>query len=250
MIALKSAREIVMLTQAAGIVKRIFQAVEPAVRPGVTTGELDAIAEKVIRSSKAEPAFKGYRGYPSVACISVNEEVVHGIPGPRKLLDGDLVSFDIGVKWDGFYADAARTWIAGQAVSRVPQALIEAARGALAETLGRYRRGFRVGDISSSIQQHVEGLGFGVVRDYVGHGIGRMLHEEPQVPNFGTAGRGPRIEPGLVLAIEPMVTEGQYAVEVLPDGWTVVTRDRTLASHYEDMIVFTEEGYLNLTGEL
>ena len=248
MISLKSGREIKIIEAAAEILKKIFSQVEPAVKPGVTTDELDQIAARVIQDSKGEPAFKGYRGFPKVACISVNEEVVHGIPGKRKLQEGDLVSFDIGAKVDGFYADAARTWPVGK-VTQIKQKLMETAKNSLYAGLQSYTAGCRIGDLSSAIGSYIESQGFQVVRDYVGHGIGRQLHEDPQVPNYGKSGHGAKIEPGLVLAIEPMVTEGHYSVETLEDGWTVVTKDRKWASHYEDTIVFMQDGYKNLTGE-
>lgn len=248
MISLKSKREIQTIREAAEILKKVFVRVKPQVRGGVTTGELDQIAETVIRQSGGEPAFKGYRGFPKTACISLNEEVVHGIPGKRKLKEGDMVSFDIGSKVNGYYADAARTWVVGEPAP-VQKRLMDTARGSLLAGLEHYRPGCRVGDLSEAIQRFIESQGFQVVRDYVGHGIGRMIHEDPQVPNYGRRGHGPKIEPGLVVAIEPMVTEGHYAVETLQDGWTVVTRDRKLSSHYEDTIAFTDDGYINLTGE-
>jgi methionyl aminopeptidase len=248
MISLKSKREIQNIREAAAILKKIFATVQPEVKEGVTTDDLDKIAETVIRESGGEPAFKGYRGFPKTACISLNEEVVHGIPGNRKLKKGDMVSFDIGSKVNGYFADAARTWVVGEP-TLVQKKLIETAKGSLMAGLDRYRPGCRIGDLSEAIQKHIESNGFQVVRDYVGHGIGRMIHEDPQVPNYGRAGMGPKIEPGLVIAIEPMVTEGHYAVETLKDGWTVVTRDRKLSSHYEDTIAFTENGFEILTGD-
>lgn len=247
MIELKSKREIQLIQEAGKILREVFEAVKPAIAVGVTTEALDVIAEKVILENGGEPAFKGYRDFPKTACISVNEEVVHGIPGARKLKDGDIVSFDIGVKWKGFFADAARTWTVGR-VNGPKQSLIDTASEALRVALGAYRSGWRVGDLSEAIQRYVESKGFQVVRDYAGHGIGRELHEDPQVPNYGKPGRGAKIEPGLVLAIEPMVTEGHFAVETLKDGWTVVTKDRKNASHYEDTVAFLEEGFMNLTG--
>lgn len=249
MISLKSSREIQIMQSGGNILKEIFREVQVAVKPEVTTGELDAIAEKIILRSGGKPAFKGYRGFPKTACISVNEEVVHGIPGKRKLIAGDIVSFDIGVIVEGYYADAARTWPVGE-MSELKLRLIQSAKASLQAGLEAYKPGCRIGDLSAKIQQRIEADGFQVVRDYVGHGIGRGLHEEPQVPNYGKAGHGPKIEPGLVLAIEPMVTEGHYAVETLEDGWTVVTQNRKLASHYEDTIAFLEDGYINLTGEV
>lgn len=248
MISLKSKREIQIMQEAAEILKQVFVKVKPAIRSGVTTEELDNISESTIRATGGEPAFKGYRGFPKTVCISINEEVVHGIPGARRLKEGDLVSVDVGARVKGYYADAARTWLVG-AGDKKRQRLIDTAKEALAAGLAAYKSGSRIGDLSEAIQKWIESQGFGVVREYVGHGIGRAIHEDPQVPNYGNRGHGPKIEPGLVLAIEPMVTEGHYAVEVLEDGWTVVTKDRKLSSHYEDTIAFTEDGVVNLTGE-
>ncbi len=248
MISLKSKREIQIIQEASEILRKVFAKVRQEIKPGVTTDELDAMAEAIIRESGGEPAFKGYRGFKKTACISLNEEVVHGIPGPKKLKEGDIVSFDIGSKVSGYYADAARSWAVGK-VSPVRQKLIDTARDSFMAGLDAYKPGCRIGDLSEKIQQLIESRGFQVVRDYVGHGIGRALHEEPQVPNYGRAGHGPKIESGLVLAIEPMVTEGSCAVETLPDGWTVVTKDRKWASHYEDTVAFFDNGYVNLTGD-
>lgn len=248
MIELKSKREVQLIREAGEILKKVFVAVKPMIIEGITTEALDVAAEKVIRDHGGEPAFKGYRGFPKTACISLNEAVVHGIPSARRLKKGDVVSFDVGVKRNGFYADAARTW---QVVTNDPkkQALIDTAKQSLGTALAAFQPGWRIGDISETVQRYVEDRGFQVVRDYAGHGIGRQLHEDPQVPNFGKSGRGAKIEPGLVIAIEPMVTEGHYAVETLEDGWTVVTKDRKNASHYEDTIVFTENGFINLTSD-
>ncbi len=248
MIELKSKREIEIMQEAALIIQKIFAAVQPAVCENATTNDLDAIAEKTIRTNGGISAFKGYRGFPKVACISVNEEVVHGIPGTKKLKKGDIVSFDIGVIYKNFYSDAARTWCVGGVADPKTQALIEASKGGMEAALQVYEPGCQIGDMSAAIQAYIESCGFGVVRDFVGHGIGKNLHEEPQVPNYGKAGRGLKIEPGLVLAIEPMVTEGSHDVQVLADGWTVVTKDGSRASHYEDTIAFTEDGFINLTG--
>ena len=248
MIRLKSGREIEIIGKAASILRRAFEALRLAVGAGVTTLELDEIAETAIRKGGGQSAFKGYRGFPRTLCVSINEEVVHGIPSTRKLKQGDLVSLDLGVKYEGYYADAARSWIAGKG-SEEAQALIRISREAFLRAVqAAAKGGARIGDLSSAVQQFVEKNGFGVVRDYVGHGIGQAIHEDPQVPNFGKPGQGPKIEAGLVLAIEPMVTAGHYAVETLSDGWTVVTKDRMLASHYEDTVAFTEEGPVNLTG--
>lgn len=247
MISLKSEREIRNMRQAATILKKVFLRIQEAIKPGITTEELDRIAEDTILSSGGKPAFKGYRGFPKSICTSLNEEVVHGIPGPRRLKEGDLISIDAGVTVAGYHADAARTWGVGK-IDPEKQRLMDTPREALISALRFFQPGARIGDLSFRIQTYIESQGFGVVRDYVGHGIGRELHEDPQVPNYGKPGHGPRIEAGLVLAIEPMVTAGHYAVEVLPDGWTVVTRDRKLSSHYEDTIAFTDSGYENLTG--
>lgn len=248
MIRLKSKREIEIMAQAARILGGAFRQLRPMVRAGITTLALDGIAEGAIRQGGGESAFKGYKGFPRTLCASINEEVVHGIPSERKLKEGDLVSLDLGVKYNGYYADAARSWMVGKGSPEAVK-LIRVAREAFLAGLDRIRTsGQRIGDLSEAIQALVEKNGFGVVRDYVGHGIGQAIHEEPQVPNFGKTGQGPKIEPGLVLAIEPMVTAGHYAVETLADGWTVVTQDRKLASHYEDTVAFTEDGPVNLTG--
>ena len=248
MIPLKSKREIEIMKRAGDILKQVFAAVKPAVRPGISTEQLDRIAEETILKAGGRPAFKGYRGFPKTACISVNEEVVHGIPGSRQLKDGDIVSFDIGACVDNYYADAARTWPVGD-VDQETKRLMDTAKEALRAGLAAYQAGGnnRIGDISAAVQRYVESQGYQVVRDYVGHGIGRAIHEEPQVPNYGNSGRGPKIQPGLVLAIEPMVTEGHYSVKTLEDGWTVVTRDGKRASHHEDSIAFTEDGFINIT---
>jgi len=247
MISLKSKREIDIMRRAGAILAEVFKVVEPLVVPGVRTEELDRVAEETIKKAGGMPAFKGYRGFPKTACISVNEEVVHGIPGPRKLKSGDIVTVDIGAQVDGYFADAARTWAVGQ-VSQEIRDLIDTSKGALEAGMEAYRPGCRIGDLSENIQKYIEGRGFQVVRDYVGHGIGREIHEEPQVPNYGKGGRGPKVEIGLVLAIEPMVTQGHYSVETLAGGWTVVTRDRKWSSHYEDDLAITENGIINLTG--
>lgn len=249
MISLKSKREIEIMKKAGRILNQVFRDVGPVIRPGITTAELDRIAEETIRSGGGKPAFKGYKGFPATACISVNEEVVHGIPGSRVLEEGDIVTVDCGVALEGYFVDAARSWPVGR-VNDLSQKLIETAREAFGVGLAQCKPGNRIGDISEAIQRFIEGRGYQVVRDFVGHGIGRAIHEDPQVPNYGKAGRGPKIEEGLCLAIEPMVTEGHYAVEIIDDGWTVVTCDRKLSSHHEDTIALTGEGILNLTGNV
>lgn len=248
MIRLKSKREIEIIAEAGRILRLVFEELRPAVVGGMTTLELDRIAEEAIRKKGGLPAFKGYRGFPRTLCVSVNEEVVHGIPSERKLKSGDLVSLDLGVKYEGYYADAARSWVVGKASPEVIS-LMRAARESFLAGMEAARGGEkRIGDLSRAIQEVIEARGFGVIRDYVGHGIGQQIHEEPQVPNFGRPGQGPRLEAGLVLAVEPMVTAGHYAVETLEDGWTVATKDRKWASHYEDTVAFTENGPKNLTG--
>ena len=229
------------------LVARVLAALEAAVAPGVTTAELDALAEKLVREAGAVPAFKGYRGYPATLCASVNEEVVHGIPSAaRALRTGDIVSLDIGAKLGGFYGDAAIT----VPVGRVPaetEDLLRVTRESLERAIGQVRVGGRVSDIGHAVQAWVEAHGFSVVREFVGHGIGERLHEEPQVPNYGPAGRGPKLVEGMVLAIEPMVAMGRPDVKVLRDGWTAVTKDGSLAAHFEHTVAVTAAGPLVLT---
>lgn len=236
------------MKKAASILRQALERLRTSLRGGITTLELDQVAEKAIVEKGGQSAFKGYRGFPRTLCVSINEEVVHGIPSSRKVKEGDLVSLDLGVLYQGYYSDAARSYMVGQGTAEAMK-LIQVARNSfLAGIQSVQKPGKRIGDLSRAVQDYVEANGFGVVRDYVGHGIGQAIHEEPQVPNFGRPGQGPKIEPGLVLAIEPMVTAGHYAVETLSDGWTVVTKDRKWASHYEDTVAFTEEGPVNLTG--
>lgn len=219
----------------------ILAVLQQKVAPGMTTGELDAIAEREIRARKVKPAFKGYRGFPACLCISVNDQIVHGIPGGRVLQEGDVVSIDAGVIYKGFYSDSAVTVALGH-VSEDVQRLIATTRDALAAGITMARPGARMGDVSSTIQRLIEDQGLGVVRKYVGHGIGRQLHEEPPVPNFGTPGMGPVLRPGLCLAIEPMVTVGDWRTREDADRWTVYTADGSLAAHFEHSIVITEHG--------
>ena len=216
------------------------------VAPGVTTKDLDEAAEKLVRAGGAEPAFKGYRGYPSTLCASVNEQVVHGIPSNRPLNDGDIISLDMGVKLNGFYGDSAVTVPVGN-VSDEAATLLRITREALEKGIAQVKLGGRVSDIGHAIQQHVEAHGFSVVREFVGHGIGTALHEEPQVANYGPGGRGPRLSEGMVLAIEPMVNAAKPAVKVLSDGWTAVTRDGSLSAHFEHTVVVTHDGCEILT---
>ncbi|WP_078666534.1 type I methionyl aminopeptidase [Carboxydocella thermautotrophica] len=214
---------------------------EQAVRPGITTAELDRIAENVIRKLGAVPAFKGYHGYPATICASVNEEVVHGIPGLRKLENGDIISIDVGAVLNGFYGDSARTFPVGD-ISADARRLLAVTEESLYQGISQAKVGNRISDISHAVQKYVESHGFSVVRDYVGHGIGTAMHEEPQVPNFGPPGRGHRLLPGMTLAIEPMVNMGEYHVKTLADGWTVVTLDGSLSAHFEHTIAITADG--------
>lgn len=248
MISLKSNREIGIMAEAGKILQQVFVETKKAIKEGVTTLEIDKIAEATILKHKGIPVFKGYHGFPATACISVNEEVVHGIPGDRVLRHGDLITVDCGVKVDGFCVDGARTWIVGSGDPE-KESLVKTAKDSFEAGLAAYTEGARIGDISAAIQECIEGRGFHVVRDFIGHGIGRNIHEDPQVPNFGKPNRGPKIETGLCIAIEPMVTVGGYAVKTLNDGWTVVTKDGSLSSHYEDTVAFTEQGIRILTRE-
>jgi methionyl aminopeptidase len=241
MVYLRDQEEIDAIRAAARIVANTIAMLRREVRPGVTTAELDQLAEKFIRDHGARPAFKGSRGFPASICPAVNEEVVHGIPGARRLEEGDIVGLDVGVEKDGYYGDAAITVPVG-AVSEQARRLLEVSREALARGVEQARAGNRVGDISHAIQTYVEGHGYSVVRALVGHGIGREMHEEPQVPNFGPPERGPRLMAGQVLAIEPMVNAGGPEVVTRPDGWTVVTRDGSLSAHFEHTVAVGPKG--------
>jgi methionyl aminopeptidase len=241
-ILLKSPRELEHMRAAGRILAEVKALLQRLVGPGVSTKEIDAEVEALILSRGATPAFKGYRGYPATVCASINEEVVHGIPSPkRKLKEGDIIGLDLGCIVEGYYGDCAITLPVGAVPPRV-QELIDVTRESLDKAIVQCRAGNRIGDISHTVQMHCESHGFGVVRSFVGHGIGRALHEEPQVPNFGDAGRGPALKAGMVLAIEPMVTMGSYEVQVLEDGWTAVTTDGSMAAHFEDTIAITENG--------
>lgn len=220
--------------------------VAKAVKPGITTAELDQIAERAIREDKATPAFLGYRGFPSSLCTSVNEQVVHGIPGPRVLEEGDIVSLDLGVKVNGWYTDAAVTVPVGT-IAAETRSLLQTTWEALSAGLQQVVPGKTVGDYGHAVQYLSESAGFGVVRDCVGHGVGRKLHEEPSIPNFGTPGTGPKFTPEMVVAVEPMLTIGAWEVETADDHWTVVTRDRSLAAHYEESVIVTADGPERLT---
>jgi methionyl aminopeptidase len=246
MIVYKTDAEIEAMGESARIVARILDELRPLIQPGVRTRDLDAYAERRTRELGAKPAFKGYRGYPASVCISVNEEIIHGIPSARALRAGDLVSLDFGVVYEGFYGDAARSYPVG-AVTPLASRLIAAAEASFQKGLEQMVEGRRVSDISHAVQTYVEAQGFSVIRSFVGHGIGRALHEEPQVPNFGFPGRGPKIRPGLVLAIEPMIAAGDWDVDILDDGWTAVTKDRSLAAHYEETVALTGSGAVILS---
>jgi len=233
--------EIRAIRDAAQLVGRTLEVLRKAIRPGVTTGELDRIAEEFIRSHGARPAFKGYRGFPASICPSVNDEVVHAIPGPYVLKEGDIIGIDVGVEKDGFYGDAATTFAVGEVGPEVVK-LLEVAEQSLMRGIEQARPGNRVGDISHAIQTHAESHGYSVVRSLVGHGIGREMHEEPQVPNFGAPARGPRLMAGQVLAIEPMLNIGGYDVITRPDGWTVATKDGSLSAHFEHTVAIAPHG--------
>lgn len=247
MVILKSLQEIEKIQQAGVIVADVLAGIRAMVRPGISTLELDEYAERLIRTAGAKPAFKGYRGYPRTLCTSVNDQVIHGIPANEVVLrDGDILSVDVGTIVDGFYGDAAITVPVG-AVSPKTERLIRVTEESLARGIEQARPGNRLYDISSAIQRHVESHGYSVVREFVGHGIGRSLHEDPQVPNFGEPGRGPRIQAGMVLAIEPMVNLGGSATVVKEDNWTAVTADGSLSAHFEHTIAVLETGPRILT---
>jgi methionyl aminopeptidase len=241
MIIIKSSREIEQLKRSNAIVAEVFEKLKGMIHPGVTTKELDEVAEEYILLKGARPAFKGYRGFPATLCISINEEVVHGIPSQRQLKEGDIVSLDVGVNFVGYFGDAAITLPVGE-IDPEAKRLLEVTEKALTIGIEKAKIGNRLFDISFAIQRWVESHGFSVVRDFVGHGIGRDLHEEPQVPNFGAPHQGPRLEKGMVFALEPMVNEGTYEVRVLSDGWTVVTADGKRSAHFEHTIAITDDG--------
>ena len=246
MIVCRSQSEIEKLRRVNQLVGRILAELRAMAAPGITTADIDAVAEARVRDAGAEPAFKGYHGYPATVCASVNEQVVHGIPSKRKLVDGDVISIDMGAKLEGYFGDCAVTVPIGR-VTAEAAALLRVTEESLFCGIAVVRPGARVSDIGAAVQQHVEAHGFSVVREFVGHGIGTSLHEEPQIANYGPAGRGPRLAEGMVLAIEPMVNAGKAAVKVLSDGWTAVTRDGSLSAHFEHSIVVTRDGCEILT---
>jgi methionyl aminopeptidase len=241
MIVLKSEKEIVSIRKSCRIVAQVLADLRNMIEPGITTMELDAFAEKKALEMGGIPAFKGYRGFPSSLCTSINEEIIHGIPSSRKLREGDILGLDFGVIYDGYYGDAAVTYPVGQ-ISPEAKRLIDAAEKAFFEGYEMVQEGHRISDISHAIQKSVEERGYSVIRAFVGHGIGISLHEEPQIPNFGVPGRGPKMKRGLVLAIEPMIAAGDWEVEIKDDNWTAITKDRSLSAHYEHTVALTQKG--------
>lgn len=242
MIVLKTGRELKIMKEACSISAGALEVAGKAVEPGVTTAEIDRLAEEYIRRRGGEPNFKNYEGYPATACISINNEVIHGIPSEkRKLRAGDIVSIDLGAKFDGYHGDNAATFACGD-VSPEAKRLMDTTRESLYEGIRAACAGGRIGDIGHAVQSYVETRGYSVVRQFVGHGVGTHLHEAPEVPNFGTPGRGIRLMPGMTIAIEPMVNAGGYDVKVQPDGWTVLTKDGSLSAHFEHTIVITADG--------
>jgi methionyl aminopeptidase len=238
-IVCRSAAELERMREAGRLVGEVLTELTAAVAPGVSTAELDEIAERRIRQAGATPAFKGYHGYPATICASINDEVIHGIPSGRRVLaEGDIISIDVGAALDGYYGDSAVTLPVGQ-VSEQAATLLRVTEESLYKAIEQARPGKRVSDIGHAVQRHVEAFGFSVVREFVGHGIGVRMHEEPQVPNYGEPGHGPRLAEGMVLAIEPMVNAGKPAVKVLADGWTAVTRDTSLSAHFEHTVAVT-----------
>ncbi len=245
MILIKSSKEIEYMRESGRIVGLALNEIEKAIRPGITTHELDRIANDVLKHEGAIPSFKGQEGfegsdpYPATICASVNNQVIHGIPDSYALKEGDIISIDMGAVKNGYHGDAARTFAVGE-ISKEAQKLIDVTRESFFNGIKFAKVGNRVSDISHAVQEYVESFGFSVVRDFVGHGVGRELHEEPEVPNFGRPGHGPRLEKGMVIAVEPMVNTGKYDIDILNNGWTVVTKDGSLSAHYENTIVITD----------
>jgi methionyl aminopeptidase len=246
MVTLKSSREIDLMRRSGQVTSKVLTELMKAVRPGMATSELDRLAEEGIRRGGGVPTFKGYNGFPGSICVSVNDEVVHGIAGSRVLREGDLLSIDIGTTLEGYVSDSAVTVGVGR-ISREAQRLLDVTRECLTIGIAQMQPGGRLGDIGAAVQAHAERHGYGVVRELVGHGVGRSMHEEPQVPNYGKAGSGIELRAGLVLAIEPMITQGSPRIRILDDGWTVVTADGKLAAHFEHTIALTEDGPKILT---
>lgn len=246
MIVVKSPAELELMMEACKITAGALRVAGEAVRPGITTGHIDKLVREYIQSFGAKPSFFGYGDYPASACISINDEVIHGIPGPREIQEGDIVSVDVGAYYKGFHGDNAATFPAGR-ISPAARKLLDVTKESLQAGLAQVKPGARIGDISHAVQTVAEAAGFSVVRDYVGHGVGRDLHEDPQIPNYGNPGRGPRLIPGMTLAIEPMVNAGKLAVKSLSDGWTVKTVDESLSAHFEHTVAVTDTGYIVLT---
>jgi methionyl aminopeptidase len=246
MIICKTSREIEIMREAGRIVALTHQELQKHINPGITTGELDKIAEEFIRSKDAIPSFKGYNGFTGSICASVNEELVHGIPGDRVLKEGDIISIDIGAKYNGYHGDSAWTYPVGK-ISDEDQRLLDVTEESLYLGIKEAKPGERLSNISHAIQVFAEAEGFSIVREYVGHGVGQELHEDPQIPHFGPPGKGPRLKPGMVLAIEPMVNAGSRYVRTLADNWTVVTTDGKRCAHFEHTVAITEDGYEILT---
>jgi methionyl aminopeptidase len=242
----KSARELEQMAEAGAVVVKTLELLGDQVRPGVTTGELDGLADEFIRSHGGVPTFKGYRGYPASICASPNDMIVHGIPGPCALADGDILSVDIGVTLDGFVGDSAYTFAVGE-ISEEAELLLQTGQAALAAAIEQARPGNHVGDISAAVQRTTEEAGFSVVRQLVGHGVGRSMHEEPQIPNFGQPGRGPLLAEGMTLAIEPMINVGGSDIYMAADGWSILTSDGSLSAHFEHTVAVTSEGPRILT---
>jgi methionyl aminopeptidase len=242
MIIRKSAEELGKMRRAGRIVASTIDRLVEALRAGMTTSDLDAVAEEFIGEEGAVPSFKGYRGFPASICTSVNEEIVHGIPGSRRLKEGDLLSLDVGAIWEGYHGDSAVSVFVGEPPSGEAEKLVRVTEESLEAAIAQVRPGNRLSDIGSVVQQVVEGAGFSVVREYVGHGIGRSLHEDPPIPNYGPPGRGLELRPGLVVAVEPMVNIGGWETRLLADEWTVVTADGSLSAHFEHTIAVTEDG--------
>jgi methionyl aminopeptidase len=246
LISIKSQEEIALMAKAGAVVATVLAEIEGAVKPGVKTRELDKKAERIIKRERCVPAFKGYKGFPGNICASINDVVVHGIPGNDRVKEGDLLSVDVGVMYDGYYADGARTYPVGS-ISPSAKKLSAVTLESLEAGIKEARAGKHLSDISSAVQRYVEAHGFSVVRALVGHGIGSKIHEPPEIPNYGEPRKGPILKPGMTLAIEPMVNEGGYDIEILDDGWSVVTKDGKLSAHFEHTVLITEEGPKILT---
>ncbi len=246
MIVIKTSKEIEYMQESGRIVALAHEEIRKAIKPGVTTGELDQIAEAIILANGATASFKGYHGYPASICASVNNQVIHGIPGGIVLKEGDIVSIDIGAFKNGYHGDAARTHPVGKVDEKALE-LIKVTEESFFEGLKYCRVGYRLSDVSHAIQKYAEERNFSVVRDFVGHGIGRLMHEDPPIPNYGAPGRGPRLEKGMALAIEPMINIGDFKVKVLDDEWTVITKDGSLSAHYENTVIITDEAPIIIT---